>query len=142
MAKRMTKAESTLIAAAVVIGVPIYGVAKLFEAVGWVIPTLTVGAVIAFFVWQRHHKKQKRLSYLREKYRDENLAQKIFGGYFWQGQTEEQLRDSLGEPVEIDNKLLKTKTKEIWKYHRQGANRFRLRITIEDGLVSGWDKKA
>ena len=118
MAKRMTKAESTLIVAAVVIGLPIYGVAKLFEAVGWVVPALVVAAVIAFALWYQYDKKQKRLSYLREKYQDEDLVQKIFNGYFWQGQTEEQLRDSLGAPVEVDHKLLKTKTKEVWKYHQ------------------------
>jgi hypothetical protein len=70
------------------------------------------------------------------------LVQKIFNGYFWQGQTEAQLMDSLGPPVAIDNKLLKTKVREVWKYRQQGVNRFALRITVEDGYVSSWDQKA
>jgi hypothetical protein len=60
---------------------------------------------------------------------------------FWQGQTQEQLLDSLGRPADTDTKVLKTKTKEIWKYNRVGKNRFGLRVTVENGVVVGWDKK-
>ncbi|PKN66998.1 MAG: DUF2845 domain-containing protein, partial [Deltaproteobacteria bacterium HGW-Deltaproteobacteria-10] len=38
--------------------------------------------------------------------------------------------------------VLKTKTKKTWKYHQQGTNRFGLRVTVENGYVVGWDKKA
>ncbi|WP_113063881.1 hypothetical protein [Oleiagrimonas sp. MCCC 1A03011] len=68
--------------------------------------------------------------------------QRIFEGYFWQGQTEEQLIDSLGPPVAKDHKLLKTIDRKVWKYQQTGVNRFYLRITVEDGHVMGWDKKA
>ena len=141
MTRRMKKAESKTLGILVLIGLPIVGLAKFFEAVGWVIPTVGAAAAVAFFIWYQHEKKQKRLSYLREKYQDEEVVQKIFQGYFWQGQSEEQLRDSLGPPADIDNKVLKTKTRDVWKYHHQGANRFGLRITVENGCVTGWDKK-
>ena len=61
--------------------------------------------------------------------------------HFWQGQTEEQLLDSLGKPKDIDQKVLKTKTKEIWKYNETGKNRYALKITLENGKVVGWDQK-
>jgi hypothetical protein len=32
--------------------------------------------------------------------------------------------------------------REIWKYGRISARRFRLRVTIDNGLVVGWDRKA
>ena len=84
----------------------------------------------------------KRIAYLRRKYSEEDIVQKILQGYFWSGQTAEQLYDSLGPPVDVDSKMLKTKTKEVWKYRHQGANRYGLRITVENGCVAGWDNKA
>ncbi len=142
MARRMTKAESKALTTLIIIALPIVGIIKLFEAVGWVIPAIFTVGVIVLFIWYKHNKKQKRLSYLRAKYQNEEVAQKIFQGYFWQGQSDEQLRDSLGSPVDVDRKVLKTKTREIWKYHHQGSNRFGLRITVEDGYVTGWDKRS
>jgi hypothetical protein len=90
----------------------------------------------------RHQKKVRRIAYLRSKYDDEQIVQKIFQGYFWNGQTEEQLYDSLGPPVDVDTKALKTKTKEVWKYGHRGGNRYGLRITLENGCVSGWENKS
>ncbi len=78
---------------------------------------------------------------LTMKYKDEKLVQDLLDETFWQGQTAEQLRDSLGEPLDIDQKVLKTKTKEIWKYQQTGKNRFALKITLDDGVVVSWDQK-
>ena len=46
MAKRTTKAEATLIAFVLIIGVPIYLVSKLVETTGWVIPVVAIIAAI------------------------------------------------------------------------------------------------
>lgn len=142
MAKRITKAESTVIGIAAIIAIPIFLVFKFVENVGGVAATLIVLTIIAAIVWAKHNQRQKRLAYLREKYPDEEIVQAVINGYFWQGQTTEQLQDSLGPPVDVDHKLLKTKSKDIWKYHHRGANRYALRITIENGIVVGWDKKS
>lgn len=75
------------------------------------------------------------------KYKDENLVDELLNETFWQGQTAEQLRDSLGEPLDIDQKVLKTKVKEVWKYEQTGKNRYGLKITLDDGVVVGWDQK-
>lgn len=141
MGRRSSKAEATLIWVTIVIGLPIYLISKMLEVTGWVIPVAIVALVVAFVILVKHAKRQQRLAYLRSKYRDEKLVQQIFAGYFWQGQTEEQLMDSLGDPVAKDHKLLKTIDREVWKYQQTGVNRFRLRITIENGHVVGWDKK-
>lgn len=138
----MSKAESSALGLLVVIGLPIYFAVEFFKAVGWVIPVVVIGviAVLYFAIQQARHKS--RLSYLRSKYPDEEIVRRIMGRQFWPGQTSEQLTDSLGPPVEIDDKLLKTRTREVWKYQQTGSNRFALRITVEDGLVTGWDQKA
>ena len=142
MAKRTSKADSALIGLLIVVGLPIFLVSKVVDSVGWVLPLIAVAVVIGLIVWHQQEKKRKRLEYLRAKYKDEDVVQKIVAGYIWQGQSEEQLRDSLGEPVAVDRAVLKTKTKETWKYHQSGTNRFGLRITVENGHVIGWDKKA
>lgn len=142
MAKRMTKTESTLTGVVVVLGVIVGGILKIVEATGIIIPLLVLAAIIGLYFWYRHSQRQTRLSFLRAKYHDEGLVQKIDQGYFWEGQTQEQLLDSLGQPVDIDQKLLKTKTKEVWKYQHRGANRYGLRITLENSVVVEWDKKS
>ena len=76
-----------------------------------------------------------------KKYRNTTLVDKIMQGMFWQGQPASQLIDSLGKPLDIDQKVLKTKTKEVWKYNETGKNRYALKITLENGEVVGWDKK-
>jgi len=103
-----------------------------------VLVTLILVPVIAFVRWQQ----KRRRAALLLKYGDEDIVDKIMQRMMWQGQTEEQLSDSLGSPESTDRKVLKHKVREIWKYNRQGnANRFNLRITLEDGVVVGWDKK-
>lgn len=78
---------------------------------------------------------------LMMKYKDDELVESLMGESFWQGQTEDQLRDSLGEPLDIDQRVLKTKVKEVWKYEQTGKNRYSLKITLENGVVVGWDQK-
>ncbi|MFK3862525.1 DUF2057 domain-containing protein [Pseudoalteromonas rhizosphaerae] len=96
--------------------------------------------VVGFFVLG-HYQNKVRKKRLMEKYRDARIVERLMKKMFWQGQSQEQLLDSLGKPVDIDQKVLKTKTKEIWKYNRTGKGRYGLRITLENGEVIGWDKK-
>jgi uncharacterized protein len=79
----------------------------------------------------------RRKQVLIAKYGDATAA-RILARQIWQGMTEEQLVDSWGRPVEIGSEVLRTKTKQIWKYGRTGKNRFRERVTVENGMVSGW----
>ena len=105
-------------------------------------PAIVVTISVAFYWWHKSNKKKRRLEYLRGKYKDEKVVQNIMGACFWQGQTAEQLKDSLGVPTDIDTNILKTKKKELWKYQHQGGNRFRLRIMLENDIVVGWEQKA
>lgn len=82
-----------------------------------------------------------RGTYLNEKYGDEAIVNAILSQKIWEGMTAAQLFDSIGEPEAIDQKYMKTKSREVWKYHHQGSNRYLLRVTLEDGLVAGWESK-
>ena len=142
MGKRMTKAESQLVGVLFIIGLIVVGFMKLFESIGYVIPIVVVVVIIAGYIYYKKKKHRERVEYLTKKYTDPQIVDKILEGTVWQGQTAVQLKDTLGEPAGIDQKVLKTKKKEIWKYGHQGGNRYNLRITLDDDVVIGWDDRS
>lgn len=99
----------------------------------WLILSLLVFAVLTYLLAKR--------AKLMMKYKDEELIERLMEEKFWVGQTKEQLIDSLGEPLDVDQKVLKTKVKEVWKYEQTGKNRYALKIKLDDGVVVGWDQK-
>ncbi len=109
----------------------------------FVIAAIVVGivALCVLIAAAKAKARKKRIAFLLEKYGDQQIVDAIMRRMFWQGQSQEQLIDSLGRPADIDQKVLKTKVKEIWKYNHQGGNRFGLRITLENGIVVGWDQR-
>jgi uncharacterized protein len=68
----------------------------------------------------------------------EEIAAMILAHKVWQGMTEEQLTDSWGSPVEVGREIIRTRTKETWKYEQTGKNRYRNRVYLENGIVIGW----
>lgn len=74
---------------------------------------------------------------VKERYEPE-IAAKILSHQLWQGMTAEQLMDSAGTPEAVDKYVTKRTRKEIWKYDQQTATRFGTRVTLEDGIVTGW----
>jgi len=141
MARRSSSAEASLIVLAIVVGLPIYLAMKVIDVTGWIVPLVVIVAIVALVMASQVSKRRKRIEELRRKY-PEDIVQRILAGQIWQGQTEGQLIDALGSPAEVDRKVLKTMRREIWKYGRMSARRFRLRITVENGTVAGWDHKA
>jgi hypothetical protein len=103
---------------------------------------LIIGVLLfALWVLVSTAQAKKRSEYLYRKYGRTRLAEDIIARKFWQGKTTSQLRDSLGAPADTDQKVLKTINRVIWKYQPKGGNRYGLRITVEDGVVVGWDEK-
>jgi hypothetical protein len=51
------------------------------------------------------------------------------------------LIEDFGWPDKIDVRVMKTKRKEVLKYFPAGANRYKLKVTVEDGIVTGWERK-
>ncbi|WP_373017780.1 hypothetical protein [Thiomicrorhabdus sp.] len=142
MAKRMNKAEVQAIFWLVVIALPVLIMMKLGESIGWGVLALLVALGIGFYIWFKSIQIKKRKEYLKNKYQDDELVENLMAQKFWQGQTSQQLLDSIGQPSDIDQKILKTKKKEVWKYNHQGGNRYGLRITLDDDYVVGWDQKS
>ena len=85
--------------------------------------------------------RRRRWERLMAKYGDETVVQKIVAGTIWQGMTAEQLVDAWGAPAAVDDRVLKTKVAQTYKYAQSGRNRYRKRVKLEAGLVVGWDVK-
>lgn len=115
--------------------------------IGSIFPSLQGAALLAgltafitLLLFYKQRQRAARLSFLKHKYGDESLVQRLMSQDFWQEQTAEQLVDSIGSPVAKDDNVLRRKKREVWKYNRNGINRYRLRITLEDDLVVGWNR--
>lgn len=98
-------------------------------------------SIITIIIYFTHLTNKKKRENLMKKYNDLALVERLMNKQFWQGQTTSQLIDSLGRPNDIGKQVLKSKTKETWKYQKTGNNRFGLKIFIEEGIVVGWDQK-
>ncbi len=121
------------------------GIVTAFQALnealgetGWLIVTVGVIVLAGLLFWANERSKEQRRHALLEKYGDPEIVEAIMSRRFWVGQTNEQLRDSLGTPVDIDEQVLKTKVKHTWKYNRRGRNRYGLRALLDNGTVVGW----
>lgn len=93
--------------------------------------------VVSVRFWYQSAKRK----HLLQKYGDPEIVRMIMTHRIWEGQTEEQLRESLGHPVAVDHKVYKTKTKDVWKYDQAGKNRYNTRVTLENGDVVGFEER-
>jgi hypothetical protein len=109
------------------------------ELILGIVAIIIIWKLLKFFIGL--HIRKKRRQYLFDKYGNNELVDDLMDRRFWQGQTAEQLHDSLGNPDGIDKKVFKSKTKETWKYNEIRKNQFALRIFVEDEVVVGWEKK-
>jgi hypothetical protein len=117
-------------------------VEKLNDAVGTPVLIGVLIAIVVIWILVRALNRSGRRAALLARYGDKDVVEQIMRHEFWQGQTSEQLMDSLGPPVEMDENVLRKCVRRTWKYHKTGQNRFALRITLENDIVTGWDKKS
>jgi len=109
--------------------------------------SLYIGAGVLLFIYvasgllsrrAESHRRRQHLEDLMLKYEDQSIVDAILNNEFWIGASDDMLRDSLGEPEDIDREVMKRKTKETWKYGRKRANQYRLRVFVENGVVTSW----
>ncbi len=103
----------------------------LISAVAIVVMLVVVGTINTWYA-----KKQKR-DYLRDEYgADPALLARIENKEIWAGMTKIQLYNSQGDPKATD-KL--PDNVEIFKYDAV-ADKFRLRIRLENDVVVSWER--
>ena len=90
--------------------------------------------VVINFSLQRSRKKRLIAKY------GEEVAKRILEKEVWQGMTSEMVIDSIGKPKSVDESVLKTKKKEVWKYKSIGKGQYASRIILENDVVIGWEE--
>ena len=133
-----------LVALMVVIGGPVLVIQHVTGMpLSYAAATLAVLVVIGAFAAAESAKKRRRERRLAliAKYGSEHEADMIMDGKIWSGMSSEQLLDSLGKPEGVDQAVNVKKIREIWKYGKVGQNRYRNRITVDNGRVAGWTAK-
>lgn len=141
MAWPITRGETGLLLALVGAGVALAFPASSAEAAAFYVALIVLVLVAALVVAARVALRKRRIGALLAKHGDPQVVDRIMKASIWVGQTTEQLTDAIGRPVDVDEKVLKTKTKEVWKYAPKGRNRYGLRVTVENGVVVGWDER-
>ena len=150
--KKADSALGILIVILGAIGLAVSALINFFKEVGLVVPSIFALAAIAVVVFavkknaetkvrQAEFLHRQRVEELNAKYNDQEIVRRIIANEIWVGETSEQVIDTLGKPEDVDSKVMKSKVREIWKYGNFGVNRYRLRITLENNIVVGWDKK-
>jgi len=142
MPKRVTRKERA-IGVAVLICLLALAFPAVRNAFGVVILIGICGGLIglAALYANKYAKRKAKLQYLTGKYSDAEIVNRILQRQLWPGETAEQVIDSFGEPEGKDDKLLKTIKREVWKYYPTGVNRYGLRITLDNDVVTMWDQK-
>lgn len=78
---------------------------------------------------------------LMGRYDHPEFVASIMDGQIMRGMTMDMVIDVWGDPADLDEVALKTKTKTEMKYDQKGKNRFGTRVYLEDGIVVGWETK-
>jgi hypothetical protein len=88
---------------------------------------------------------QQRQQYLLAKFgNDQNLVQRVLEHNIQLGDSKEFVLETFGQPVSTDSEILKTKTKEVWKYRKGNETRqdqCNFQVKFENDIVVGWDDK-
>jgi hypothetical protein len=80
------------------------------------------------YTWSQ--MKARRVGRLLDKYHDESIVGRIINREYWQVQTDEQLRDSLGGPDAVEDQRMITRSRQVWSYGRGKP-----RTTLDDDVM-------
>jgi hypothetical protein len=86
---RKTQIDARGIALLILVGLPIWIISKLLDSVGSGALIAGFVGIVALIIFYLIGRRAARLSYLRAKYQDEDVVQKIMRRNFWAGQTTE-----------------------------------------------------
>ena len=98
-------------------------------------------AILVAYVALKWAYRALRRRWLMRRHGDAHMVNMIMAGRIDRGMTLAMVADAWGEPADLDETVLKTKTKHEMKYDQKGKNRYGTRVYLEDGLVVGWETK-
>ena len=126
-----------MVAALLVVGVAMWLINNV-SSVGWILIGVAVVGLAVFAIRGSALRHQQRRETLIARF-GPDIAERILAGQYWQGATSEMLTESLGAPLDVKERVLKTKTKHTYCYQQTAKNRFALKVHLEDDQVVGWD---
>jgi len=113
----------------------------------WLV-VLGAAVVILLFILSSRAKRERlarerevRQNMLLAKYGDTQIVNDILNGSIRQGMTMDMVLEAWGKPAAIDHKVYRTKTKDVLKYGPGPRRSFASRVTVEDGIVVGWEQR-
>lgn len=99
-----------------------------------------VGVAVLWVLVRIGLNRLRRALWMR-RYGDATLVDTMMAGQIARGMTLEMVLDVWGTPADMDETVLKTKTRRELKYDQKGKNRFGTRVHLENGEVVGWETK-
>ena len=99
-----------------------------------------VAVIVAIVGFNMIRRKIKRAMLMR-RHGDVEMVDTIMAGQIARGMSLDMVLDAWGTPADMDETVLKTKTKRELKYDQTGKNRFGTRVYLENGEVVGWETK-
>lgn len=99
-----------------------------------------VGCVIAGIIALVQRRRVERRANLVQRF-GEAIAERILSHEIWLGQTEEQLLEALGLPVDTGERRTTNRLVRVFKYNPVARGKYGLKITLENGVVTAWDEK-
>ncbi len=101
---------------------------------------IAFGLCVVYFL-VRFASKRLRRAMLMKRFEDAQMVDTIMQGQIAQGMTAEMVIATWGTSADMDETVMKTKTKREMKYDQKGKNRFGTRVYLENGIVVGWETK-
>lgn len=101
---------------------------------------VVVAAALAWFGLRAGLAKLRRRRWL-DRHGDPDMVETMMAGQIARGMTLDMVLDVWGRPADMDETVMKTKTKRQLKYDQTGKNRFGTRVYLENGVVVGWETK-
>jgi hypothetical protein len=83
--------------------------------------------------------RQARLTRLVSRFGEE-AAERIIAQKLWVGAPVDAVNEMFGAPADVAETVKGTHTKLVMKFFPQARGRFDLKVTVDDGQVSGWEK--
>ena len=99
-----------------------------------------IALLILWFALRVLIKSLRRWRLMR-KYADADLVESMMNGQIERGMSIDMVIDVWGTPADMDEHVMKTKTKRELKYDQKGKNRFGTRVYFENGVCVGWETK-
>lgn len=91
--------------------------------------------------YEREQQRRARHAALEASYGAAG-ADSIMRRQLWIGAPEPAVREIFGAPDDVEERVLKTKTKRILKYRDPShAGRYVTKVTLDDGAVVGWEDR-